>query len=203
MSTKRWIRCRGVSGLVALSLCVVATRMLAGQGAAPSKEQADDVAGFKEFSVRVQTYLKLQRTAESSLPALKPTDLPEMITAHQQALARKIREARPHAKSGDIFTPAAREAFRHASRAVLGGPHSANSRAYMQPDAPDPRMRLAVNGIYPDTEPITALPPVLLAAFPPLPVEVAYRVVGRTLILIDVESRLVVDVARLILPPAS
>jgi len=203
MSTKRWIRCRGVSGLVALSLCVVATRMLAGQGAALSKEQADDVAGFKEFSVRVQAYLKLQRTIESSLPALKPTDLPEMITAHQQALARKIQEARPHAKPGDIFTPAAREAFRHASRAVLEGPHSANSRAYMQPGAPDPRMRLAVNSIYPDTEPITALSPALLAAFPPLPAEVAYRVVGRTLILIDVESRLVVDVARLILPPAS
>lgn len=203
MSTKRWIRCRGVSGLVALSLCVVATRMLAGQGAALSKEQADDVAGFKEFSVRVQTYLKLQRAVESSLPALKPTDLPEMITAHQQALARKIREARPHAKSGDIFTPAAREAFRHASRAVLEGPDSANSRAYMQPGAPDPRMLLAVNGIYPDTEPITALSPALLAAFPPLSVEVAYRVVGRTLILIDVKSRLVVDVARRILPPAS
>ena len=73
----------------------------------------------------------------------------------------------------------------------------------MQPDAPNPRMRLEVNGIYPDTEPITALSPELLATFPPLPVEVAYRVVGRTLIVIDVESRLIVDVARLILPPAS
>ena len=61
-------------------------------------------------------------------------------------------------------------------------------------------MHLAVNGVYPDTEPITALSPALLAAFPPLPVEVAYRVVGRTLILIDVKSRLIVDVARLILP---
>ncbi len=203
MSTKRWIRCRGVSGLVALSLCVVATRMLAGQGAAPSTEQAGDAAGFKDFSVRVQAYLKLQKTVESKLPALKPTDLPEMITAHQQALARKIREARPHAKAGDIFTSAAREAFRHASRAALEGPNSANSRAYMQPDAPNPGMRLTVNGIYPDTEPITALSPVLLAAFPPLPVEVAYRIVGRTLLLIDVKSRMVVDVARRILPPAS
>jgi len=45
--------------------------------------------------------------------------------------------------------------------------------------------------------------PALLAAFPPLPVEVAYRVVGRTLIVIDVKSRLIVDVARLVLPPAS
>jgi hypothetical protein len=171
--------------------------MLAGQGATPN------AAGFKEFSDQVQRYLKLQKAVESGLPAMKSTDLPEMITAHQQALARKIREARPHAKPGDVFTPAASEAFRRASRAALEGPGSAHSRAYMQPGAPNPRMRLAVNGIYPDTEPITALSPALLAAFPPLPVEVAYRVVGRTLILIDVKSRLIVDVARLILPPAS
>jgi hypothetical protein len=201
MTTKRWIRCRGVSGLVALALCVAAPRMLAGQGPALSKEQADDAAGFKQFSARVQAYVTLQKTVESGLPALKSTELPEMITAHQQALARKIREARPHAKSGDIFTPAACEAFRHASRAALEGVHSPASRAYMQPGAPNPRMRLAVNGIYPDIEPITSLPPALLAAFPPLPGEVAYRVVGRTVILVDVKSRLVVDVARLILSP--
>jgi hypothetical protein len=125
-----------------------------------------------------------------------------MIAAHQQALARKIREARPHAQPGDIFTPAACEAFRHASRSALQGPHSADSRAYMQRGAADPAMTLAVNGIYPDAEPITAVSPALLAAFPPLPVEVAYRIVGRTLIVIDVESRLIVDLARRILPPA-
>ena len=203
MRTKCWIRCRGVTGLVALSLCVVAPRMLAGLGAAPGKAQADDAAGFTEFSARVQAYLRLQRTVESSLPALKPTDLPEMITAHQEALARKIQEARPKAKEGDIFTPAVREAFRHASQAALGGPRSASSRAYMQPGAPNPRMRLEVNSLYPDTEPVTAIPPELLAAYPPLPAEVAYRVVGRTLILLDVKSRLLVDVARLILPPPS
>lgn len=203
MTTERWTRCRRVSGLLALALCVVATRVPAAQHVAPGKEQADDVAAFKEFSARVQTYLDLRKTVESGLPALKPTDLPEMIAAHEQALARKIREARPHAEAGDIFTRAAREAFRHASRAALEGAHSANSRTYIQPDGPNPGMRLAVNGLYPDTEPITAVSPALLAAFPPLPVEVAYRVVGRTLILIDVKSRLIVDVARLILPPPS
>jgi len=68
MSTKRGNRCRWVSGLVALSLCIAAPGELAGQGAAPSKEQADDAAGFKEFSDRVQTYLKLQKSVESGLP---------------------------------------------------------------------------------------------------------------------------------------
>ena len=202
MSTRRWIRCRAVPGLVALALCVVPARMLAGQGAAPSKEQAEDAVAFKEFYARVQAYVQLQKTVKAGLPTLKPTDLPEMIAAYQQALARKIREARPHAKPGDIFTSAARGAFRHASRAALQGPHPAASRPYMGRDAPNPAMRLTVNGVYPDAEPIAALSPILLAAFPPLPREVAYRIVGRTLMSMDEEARLIVDVASRVLPPA-
>jgi hypothetical protein len=195
-----------MSALVAaLSLCVVAPRTVAGQETAPGRTvTADDAAGFKEFSARVQRYVTLQRTIEASLPKLKATDLPEMITAHQQALARKVREARPHAEAGDIFTPKAREAFRHACLAALGGSRSAGSRAYLtKPGAPNPGMRLVVNGVYADIEPTTAFPPELLTAFPALPAEIAYRIVGRTLIVIDVQSRLIVDVARLILPPSS
>ena len=203
MNRHHGVRRRGVSGIIALSLCVVASGTMLGQGAAARTEQAADAKGFSEFSARVKAYVALQKKVASTLPGLKTTELPEMITAYQQALARKIREARPHAKPGDLFTSAAREAFRHAGLAALTGPSSPRSNAYMQPDAPDPRMRLEVNGIYPDTEPITALPPELLAAFPPLPAEVAYRVVGRALILVDVESRLIVDVARLVLPPVS
>jgi len=202
MKTKHWTRSRVVPGLVVLALCVVPVLVLAGQGAASSKDQAADAAAFKEFSARVQAYVELQQTVQAGLPTLKPTDLPEMIAAHQQVLARKIREARPRAEPGDIFTPAASEAFRHASRAALRGPHSAGSRAYMERGAPTPTMPLAVNGIYPDTEPIMALSPALLAAFPPLPAEVAYRIVGRTLIVIDVESRVIVDIAHNVIPPA-
>lgn len=202
MRIRRWVRCSAATGLVALALCAAPVRMLAGQGAAPSKEQADDAAAFREFSARVKAYVELQKTVKSRLPALKPTDLPEMIAAYQQALARKLREARPNAKPGDLFTSAACEAFRHATRAALQGPRSADSRAYMERDAPNPAMPLSVNAIYPDTEPTAAISPALLAAYPPLPAEVAYRIVGRTLIVIDVESRMIVDLARHILPPA-
>jgi hypothetical protein len=204
--TRRAGRSRRRSWWLALVLGVLATGPAAGQGAASTttqkdqQEQAADLAGFKEFTLRVQDYVRLQKTVESSLPALGPTDLPEMITAHQAALARKIREARPHARAGDVFTSAAGEAFRHVIHAVLDGPRSASSRAYMQPGAPNPRMRLAVNELYPDAVPFTAVSPDLLAAFPPLPAEVAYAIVGRSLMLIDVTSRLIVDVARFALP---
>jgi hypothetical protein len=202
-------RSRTRRALLALALSILATALVSAQATPSSKnqkdqaEQAADLAGFKEFRIRVQAYIKLQKTVESSLPGLGPTDLPEMITAHQQALARKIQEARPHAQAGDLFTSAADNAFRHATHAVLEGPHSATSRAYMQPGAPSPDMRLVVNEVYPDSAPYTAVSPELLAAFPPLPAEVAYAIVGRTLILIDVKSRVIVDIARLVFPPAS
>jgi hypothetical protein len=202
-------RSRTSRALLALALSILATALVSAQATPSSKtqkdqaEQAADLAGFKEFSIRLQAYVKLQKTVESSLPSLGPTDLPEMITAHQQALARKIQEARPNAQAGDLFTSAAGNAFRHATHAVLDGPHSASSRAYMQPGAPSPDMRLMVNEVYPDTAPYTAVSPELLTAFPALPAEVAYVIVGRTLILIDVKSRLIVDLARLVLPPAS
>lgn len=202
MSAGHWIQSRGVPGLVALVLCIAAARLVAGQGAAPGPARADETAGFKEFSDRVQAFLKQQKAIEAGLPALKSTDLPEMIAAYQQARARKIQEARPNAKAGNLFTPAACEAFRRASRASIELTDGPSARPEQQPDDPNQAMRLLVNGIYPDTEPRTTFSPVLLAAFPPLPADLAYRIVGRTLLVVDVKSRVIIDVAHLILPPA-
>lgn len=197
------IRRRGLTPLVVLALCLGTTGTLAAQSAGPGSAQAKVAKGFKQFTDRVQAYLQVQKAVISDLPALESTDLPEMITAYQQAMARKLREARPRAKAGDLFTSSARDAFRHACRAALEGSRPERSRAYMQTGAPNPQMKLAVNAIYPDAEPVTTLPPELLAAFPALPADIAYRVVGRSLIVIDVKSGLIIDVARRILPPAS
>ena len=112
----RRIRHRGLARLLALVLCLGATGTLGGQSASSETAQAKDAEGFKQFTDRVQAYLQVQKAVISDLPALKSTDLPEMITAYQQALARKLREARPRARAGDLFTSSARDAFRHACR---------------------------------------------------------------------------------------
>jgi hypothetical protein len=169
--------------------------------AAASKEQAEDAAGFKEFTARMGDYLALHKAVEKKLPAMKSKEqLPEMITAHQQALARKIREARPHAKTGDIFTPAAREAFRHVIRSVFKDPHTSTARTVTrQRDRAKPVI-LRVNGIYPDAVAETTFPPTLLQELPALPEELAYRIVGRELVLVDSKANLVVDLLHEALP---
>jgi hypothetical protein len=199
MRAKRWASYRGFVLLVALSLA--AAGVLAGQGAAPGKEQSDDAAGFKEFTGRVEEYLKLHKTVEKELPALKnKEELPEMIAAHQQALARKIREARPNARPGDIFTRAAHEAFRHVIRSVFQDPQNATARATIRQRETGKGVRLQVNGIYPDAIAETTFPPTLLQKLPILPDELAYRIAGRDLVLVDRRANLVVDLLHEALP---
>jgi hypothetical protein len=184
---------------------LLATMLLAGcalahPAAASGKEQEEDVAGFKAFSERVEEYVQLHKSVEATLPRLKPTDLPEMITAHQQALARKIREARPRAQRGDIFTDKAREAFRHAVRSEFQGPHAPYARATIQQGNPVKAVRLRVNQAYPEGVPYTTVPPTLLLKVPKLPDEVAYRIVDRDLVLLDVKANLVVDLVPKVIP---
>ena len=202
LESKRQVQYRGCVLLIAI--CLAAAGLLTGQDTAPAvatKAQADDAAGFKEFTVHMQDYLTLHKEIEKKLPALKSKEaLPEMITAHQQALARKIREARPQAKAGDIFTPAARESFRHVIRSVFHDPHTATARTTKKQRDRAPQVRLKVNGTYPDAVAETTFPPTLLQDLPTLPEELAYRIVGRDLVLVDSKANLVVDLLRDALP---
>ena len=164
------------------------------------KAQAEIAAGYKDFSDRVQAYVNLHKSVESTLPTLKPTDLPEMIAAHQQALARKIREARPQARRGAIFSEAAVKAFRLTIRDEFRGPHGEGARTTIRQGEPLTEVHLHVNETYPDGVPFTTVPPTLLLKLPKLPEKVAYRIVGRDLILLDVEANLVVDRISEIIP---
>lgn len=182
------------------ALALAAGGALAGQGVAPAKEQTDDAAGFKEFSARVDEYLKLHKTVEKQLPAMKnKEELPEMIVANQQVLARKIREARPDAKPGDIFTHASREAFRHVIHSTLSPESAAVRSTIRQRDTVKP-VRLRVNGIYPDAIAETTFPSTLLQKLPTLPDELSYRIAGRDLVLVDRRANLVVDLLHEVLP---
>jgi hypothetical protein len=184
-----------------MAVLLAAGAVLARQGAVSDKPQKEDAAGFKEFLDRVQDYVKLHKTIEATLPPLKPKEeLPEMITAHQQALARKIRQARPHSKRHDIFTNSSHAAFRHAIRSTFQGPQAAHARATMEQGSPLKEVHLKVNEVYPDAVAHTTVPPTLLQKLPKLPDELEYRIVGRDLILLDVRANLVVDLLQEVLP---
>jgi hypothetical protein len=149
--------------------------------------------GFQEFSDRVQKYVRLHKSVEGTVPKLKSTNEPELIAAHQKILARKIKAARVHAKRGDIFTPAAQEAFLKAISSEFQGPEASHAKATIKQGAPLNKVHLHVNEIYPESIPYTSVPPTMLQNLPKLPEEVAYRAVSSDLVLLDVKANLVVD----------
>ncbi|MDP9337961.1 MAG: hypothetical protein M3P45_03735 [Acidobacteriota bacterium] len=188
-----------------LQVLVLAGMLAAASLQAPASQAQNpppdlSAPGFQEFSDRVQKYVQLHKSVEATLPKLKSTNEPELIEAHQKMLARKIKAARIHAKRGDIFTPAATEAFKKAMSTEFQGPHAPHAQATMTQGAPLKQVHLRVNQIYPENVPYTSVPPTLLQKLPKLPDEVAYRAVSSDLVLLDVKTNLVLDALTGVIP---
>ena len=141
----------------------------------------------------MQAYDKLRNDARTGIPPVHKKDAPEEIQKHEQALTQKIQDARNEAKQGDVFTDNARGAFRQEIQRVFSGTKGNAIRRTLVQGSPV-RVDLFVNKKYPDTIPVTTVPPTLLQHFPKLPKLMEYRIVGDNLVLEDTESRLVVDI---------
>jgi hypothetical protein len=191
-------RIRVTHHLLWLSLLVFVAPGFANHTRQPQDSEA--VRDFKPFIARVQAYVKMQKRLEASLPTLKPTKDPAQIVEYQQALARKITDARRGAHQGDIFTHEATERIPKIIRKVFAGPEGRRARKTMQQDTPFKVVTLHVNDAFPDNIPLTTTPPTLMLKLPKLPPELAYRFVGHDLVLKDVKAELVVDLIPNALP---
>ena len=160
-----------------------------------------DAKIMAEFEQRVQDYVSMHRKLEATLPELPKDAAPAEITGHQIALAQLLRRTRVHAKPGDIFTKETRALFRRSLAGVMTGPGGRDLRALIMDENPG-RIRLTINGPYPDTVPLAAVPPQVLQALPKLPDELEYRFVGDRLTLMDIHALLIVDIIENALPRA-
>jgi hypothetical protein len=153
-----------------------------------------------EFSRRLDAYVKLRKQASEKVPPVDKKATAPQIQQREQALAEAIRKARPNAKPGDILTPNVKPMFNELLRESFTGPKSPKVRASIKEGNPKNEKApgevepvIAVNAIYPKNAPLSTVPPSLLMKLPKLPKELEYRFVGRTLILRDRDSNLIVD----------
>ncbi|HSA94147.1 MAG TPA: hypothetical protein VLE48_14125, partial [Terriglobales bacterium] len=156
---------------------------------------------LSEFRKRVDDYVKLRKRVDDSVPPLKPKRTAEQIAEHEQALAGKLRQARAGAKRGDIFTPEISAQFALLIRREFRGPEAPAAIRTIRQGDPVSSISLRVNQTYPDTLPVTTMPPTLLLKLPELPKEVAYRIVGRDFVLVDMTTNVVVDFIPEVMPP--
>jgi hypothetical protein len=162
-------------------------------GQSPAPQDKEETRDFKIFTDRVQEYVKMKKDLKASLPALNPTKDAERIIVHQNALARKIADARRNARQGDIFTPEVADRFRKIIDRTFRGPEGRLARETIRPDKGTKIVVLHVNDVYPEAIPLTTTPPTLLLELPKLPQDLVYRIVGHDLTLQDIEARLIVD----------
>ena len=177
----------------ALFLVLIAPATL---GQVPTPNVSEEEARiFKLFAAQVQRYLKVQKECAASLPALKPNMKMAQISEHQLALGKKLAAARSGVPQGEIFSAEVTEQFRKIILGVFKGPKSQMARKTIRPDEPSKEVlvRLHVNDMRPDSIPSTTMPPTLLSKLPPLPKDLAYRIIGHALALKDTRAGLIVD----------
>jgi hypothetical protein len=164
--------------------------------AAPSSEQPKavnkDAKIMADFTERVQKYVEVHRRLEGTLPGISKESTPQQIDAHQRALEKLIQTERLKGKEGDFFDKDTRALFRRHLGVAFSGPDGADAKAEIMDEYPGP-VRIVINGRYPDTIPLSTVPPKALNLLPPLPEELEYRFIGDRLILLDVHAHIVID----------
>ena len=155
-----------------------------------------DAGVVADFKKRVDDYVKLREKAEAAAPAdLQEKSKPAEINSAEKNMAHKVREARPAAKPGDIFTPATQAMFRRLLKPPLTkGADAAENKATIKDDAPAAKeVPFKVNAEYPKDVALSTVPPDVLQALPPLPEHVQYRFAGKHLLLFDAKANIIVD----------
>jgi hypothetical protein len=161
--------------------------------ASPTTAQPDDERAFMRYRSAVDAYAVLHREAASALPAGSLCGGPEQLELIRLELSREIRNMRGDAHAGDIFDADISAVLRTRLAAALA---DEGEGTVSVADFDDPEHWLnpiEVSGFFP----CESGPPrwhALLWALPSLPQELEYRIVGRDLLLLDVQARLVVDI---------
>jgi hypothetical protein len=154
-----------------------------------------DAQALATMNDRLKEYIDLHVKLERSLPHLPKEATQEQIVKNQRAFEKLMREARATAKPGDIFTPEARPVITRLLATIFGGPDGKKLKASIMDENPvDPvALKLTVNGRYPDTVPLTTIPPQVLQTLPQLTEDLEYRFIGDWLILLDTHAHVIAD----------
>jgi hypothetical protein len=158
-----------------------------------------DAAALATMNDGLERYVALHKELEKDLPELPDGATPEQIDTNQRMLEQKMREARRSARQGELFTREAEPVIRRLLAAVFDGPEGRQLMASILDENPV-GMKVSVNMRYPDTVPISTVPPEVLQTLPRLSEDMEYRFIGRHLILLDTHAHVIADYIENALP---
>ena len=169
--------------------------------AAPSTQRVvgplsqEDAAALATMNDRVRQYIDLHVKLERSLPKLPDNATPQQIDKNQRAFGDLMRKTRANAKQGDIFTPQAQPVIKKLMANVFGGDEGKQLKLSIMDENPI-ALKLTINRRYPDTVPLSTIPPQILQTLPKLSEDLEYRFIGNDLILLDTHAHTIADFIR-------
>jgi hypothetical protein len=140
---------------------------------APQRRVNRNAAAQTEFQSRLERDIKLRQDLAGKLKPLSPTASAAELASRQESLAAALRDVRKDAKPGDLIPPAVATQIR---RTVANDFRRRNATA-----------KRAV------FEEVPTIPALLLNELPRLPDNLQYRFVGSDLVLLDGDTRLILD----------
>jgi hypothetical protein len=192
----RNIKVGGTAAIVrSVFLCafLVVDLTLAQQKAEPPKNTTDEsIPAVAAFKKRVDNYVDTRERLERKLPKLSKDATPEKIKEHELAFEALVQNERTGAKVGDVFTADISDHIRKTIQANFKGRKKERLKKTVLDEKPT-EVKLRVNYLYPSDEKVVTMPPTLLLKLPELPKQLRYEFVGRHLILLDRETRLIID----------
>ena len=166
-------------------------------GPRPSAAQSAATSGadvLRRFERAVAEYAALHRKAAGQITPPQVARNMAPAIASSDLLAERIRAARRQARQGDIFSAEAAVVFRRHIAGAVTREEVADLLVDRDDGTPIRRPQPRVNARWPLEVEYVYVPPRLIAALPPLPPELQYRLIGRSLVLWDRPANLIVDV---------
>jgi hypothetical protein len=177
---------RMIPGVMLLSVCVPHPVVV------QSTEPAAPTTTCAGFNRAVEQYLGTRRRLLREVPDLRVTEDSAEIAKRSDALALAIQRARSTAQQGDFFDSACRHVITERLSRALTGAEAAQLLITIN-DEPTLKRRPRVHMRYPVASSMATIPTKLLDLLPPLPPELEYRFLGRSLVLRDRNAALLLD----------
>lgn len=171
-ATGYYVVARQLTLMILIALLVAGTLQVPAAADCRPPDWGDTVT---RFNAQMAAHAELRGRLEQTVPS-------------RTVLGQRLRAARATARQGDIFTPEISVEFKRA----LAREVNAHTWKVIMDDNPG-EMLAQVNGFYPVGKPLSTMPPNILAVMPRLPQDVQYRFVERTLILLDIRTKLILD----------
>lgn len=177
---------------VAFLLAITPNLSAAQAGQQPAAVPADEAAAVAQLNTAIADYMAFRNRLRNEVRGPVPASTAVELTQASDALAAAIQRARSGAKPGSMLAAPIAVMIKHRIDDVVRRDNLGPVLANIDDDEPSLKTP-AIHLRFPAASQMATMPPSMLAALPPLPKELEYRIVGTYLVLRDVDAALILD----------